>query len=743
MVISESLTIQKYKDIMTRLLRSSYEWMSDSDLAEAVDYSVSKRYKEFNGSLYNNYTNKRVDMTVLEMCDYIASREPIVTSYGTLFKRHGTVPNPQGKVIQSFMDLRGIHKDMMFKYPKGSEMFERYNLIQNLDKIDANGIYGLAGLYVSIIYNIHIAPSITSMGRSLISSAIMCFEMFLSNNVLFGSLNEVLTFIDNVRCEANQWKYDDRMVLDSDKYVSAEECFNKIMMTCGYKYIPSIEDLDIVWNIIRNCSQTELNRLYYKNNLYSFLDNSIMRNLLIEILSKLDTPYMEPMKPPAEILEPLTKFRNYLLEYVFYCYQIIDRMDRNKNMIKNVSIISDTDSSFVSLDAWYNYALDCAKFKDFKILHQTIDVIEYCKELKKKYDIDMDPTDQRLLVGEFEVDDWGDPVNPNQYDVISFDDPDLDYDFYNDEIIQQQKSIDMLTFIPQDNLKFSIINIMAYVLDGVINRYMIDFTKQTHSYRGDENCKIIMKNEFYMYKVLMMLVKKHYASLQGIQEGKFLGEGGVLDIKGIDCLAKSTFSEYTRKNLKRILLEDMMKPDNIDQLQVIKDIAILEKKIYQDVIDGSKTYYKPLTVKSMNHYAQPLREQGIKGSIAWNYIKDDSLPAIDLTARNGIDIAKTNITMNTIEKIKDRFPQHYEKMKELVDTSRITIVEGQPAKDVFKGNITSIAIPKDANVPEWILPFIDVETIISDNLSGFPLDSIGISKLDNKSGVTYTNMIKL
>ena len=506
---------------------------------------------------------------------------------------------------------------------------------------------------MSIIYNLHVAPSITSMGRSLISSAIMCFEMFLSNNVKFASLNDILTFIDNVRCEAKDWKFDDRYVLDKDKFVTAEECFYKIIYTCGYKYIPDHEDLDIVWNIIRNCSQTELNRLYYKNNLYSFMDNSIMQNLLIEILSKLKLPYMEPLKPPKEIIEPLNKLRDYLLEYVFYCYQIMDRMDRNKNMVKNISIISDTDSSFVSLDAWYHYVLDVVKFRDFPILHQRLDVIEYCKAIEKESGQWIDPTDKNTTVSFFDVDDWGDPIDPSFRDVIQFEDPDLDYDFYNDEIIEQQKAIDVCTFIPQDNLKFSIINIMAYVLDAVINRYMIDFTKQSHSYRGDDKCKIIMKNEFYMYRILMMQVKKHYAALQGIQEGKFLGEGGVLDIKGIDCMAKSTFADTTRKRLKRILLEDILKPDNVDQLKVIKDIAIMEKEIYQDVIGGSKKYYKPLTVKSATHYADPMREQGIKGSIAWNYIKEDTLPSLDLRERNGVDIAKVNINMSTIEKIKD------------------------------------------------------------------------------------------
>jgi len=730
--------------------------MSDRDISEGIQYSVKKRYKQFTGTLNNNYTRKKIDMTILEMCDYIASKEPIVTSYGVLFKRHGTVPNPMAKVIQSFMDLRNIHKKEMFKYPKGSEMFERFNLLQNLDKIDVNGVYGLIGLYMSIVFNINVAPSITSMGRSLISSAIMCFEMFLSNNVKFGSLNEVLTFIDNVRTEASSWKFDDRYVIDRDKWISPEECFYKIVYTCGYKYIPDEEDLDIIWKIVQNCSPVELNRLYYKNNLYSFMDNTVMQNLLKRILCNLERPYMDPLKPPTEIIDDLNQFTEYMLEYVFYCYQIIDRMDRNKNMIKNVSVISDTDSSFVSLDAWYHYCVDSVKGIDMPILHQHLDVIEYLdaceKEAKKEnvyFNYKIDPTYQQKVIEFFEVDDFGDPVNETIRDVIKFEKPDLDYDFYNDEVIEQEKMIDMLEFIPQDNLRFSIINIMGYVLDAVINKYMIDFTKQSHSYRGDENCKIIMKNEFFMYRVLMTTVKKHYAAWQGVQEGKFLGSNGSLDVKGIDCVAKSTFADSTRKALKKVLLEDILKAPAVDQLHVIKELAMVERTIYNDVIGGNKNYYKPLTVKSANHYDDPFKQQGVKGSLAWNHIKGEGLEALDLESRNGIDIVKTNITMTTIEKIKDEYPYQYERLKELLDTTggfellKTQYSKGKSSKEVFKGKISSIAIPKDTDVPKWIMPLIDIDAIVSDNLSGFPLESIGVSKLDNKKGVVYTNCIKL
>ena len=194
-------------------------------------------------------------------------------------------------------------------------MFEHYNLLQALDKIDVNGIYGLIGLYVSLIYDANVSPAVTSTGRSLISSAIMCFEGFLGNNVKFGSLNDILIFIDNVRREYTKWKYNDSDILSKSGYVNSTECFNKLIMNCGYKYIPSSDDMDIVWKIIQNCNQIELNRLFYKNNLYCFMDLPISRNLMIKIVTNMQRPYIEPSNPPEEIVEDLNLLRDLLIEY--------------------------------------------------------------------------------------------------------------------------------------------------------------------------------------------------------------------------------------------------------------------------------------------------------------------------------------------------------------------------------------------------------------------------------------------
>lgn len=133
-----SVTLERYKDTLIEIMQLYYP-MSKEELSNVVDYSISKRYKENVCEIQNNYKNAKVSSTLLQLADYINSKEPIVTSFGTMFSKHTDVPNPLAIVVQQFLDARSIHKKEMFKYPKGSELFEKFNLSQQLDKIDTNG----------------------------------------------------------------------------------------------------------------------------------------------------------------------------------------------------------------------------------------------------------------------------------------------------------------------------------------------------------------------------------------------------------------------------------------------------------------------------------------------------------------------------------------------------------------------------------------------------------------------------
>lgn len=463
------MIIDAYKDTLIKCIQLYYP-ASKEELIPVVDYSIKKRFKDSKVYVEDTYRHTRKSASLMKIADYICSREPIVTAHGTMFKKHATVPNPLALVVQEFLDKRQQDKDMMYRFPKGSEEFEHYNLLQSLDKIDVNGLYGTLGMFSSLIFNINVSSSVTTQGRALTSTAGMFFESFLSNNIKFGSINEVMLFINNVCSEKR--KYKDSLLLD--KPVTIANCFAKIIDSCGYRWIPNDEEMEVIWQTIQNLSQEDLNRVYYKNNLYEFLSNESMKKAIILIMKSLEKPFFNPLKVPKEIEPQLFEFASILKEYVYYDKMIIDRIDRYQTIMKSTIMISDTDSCIISLDAWYRFALNIIKDEDLQI---------------KK-------TDPKSVLKFYDKDEFGDYIDKEALSPIYFTEPDEDYDFYNDEIIEKAHMTNPFVIIPQDWLRYSIINIMSYVLDFMVNDYIEKLTKNNNSFEEGRKCKILLKNEF-------------------------------------------------------------------------------------------------------------------------------------------------------------------------------------------------------------------------------------------------------
>lgn len=182
----------------------------------------------------------------------------------------------------------------------------------------------------------------------------------------------------------------------------------------------------------------------------------------------------------------------------------------------------------------------------------------------------------------------------------------------------------------------------------------------------------------------------------------------------MEAFVKSSMGEETRDRLKKILYEDILKCEEIDQVKVLKDIARLEKDIFDSIQSGDKRFFKPVKIKSQSAYEDPMRIQGIKAACVYNALHEEGTEALDLTARNSIDVAKVEMTPRNIDLIKDSHPDVYVKALELFKNK------------AFNLGVDAVAIPINEPVPDWIKPFIRYAEIINDNVSKFPLESIGL-----------------
>lgn len=532
-------------------------------------------------------------------------------------------------------------------------------------------------MYSCIYYNLYAASSVTTQGRSCNSAAALFFESFLNNNVPMGSMNELIEFIYNVLHEKHYYNSIDIITI----HASLEETFFQLVSSTGFGWVPSTDEMHIIWEILSKLSQDELDRLFYKNNLFHFIDNAPIKQAILFMLQSLESPFMDPNEPPEEIKDALKEFCDVLKEYVYYDKQIIDRLEKMTSLIRSVSIIQDTDSAIVSFDGWYQYVRQMCAGIPMNIKNEVVDAIELIEN------------------GNVEVSESKQKVE--------------EYSFLNDEIIEVDRLIDPMVITPQDGLRYSIINILAYCIGILVNDYMDKYCTNSHS-DNERACLISLKNEFLFKRVLITDAKKHYASKMELQEGNVIPEDKSLDIKGMDAFVKSSMNPATQARLKKILYDDILNSESIDQLQVLRDIARVEKEIFDSINNGEKRFFKPVKVKSLSSYENPMRIQGIVASYAYNALHEPGTEALDMSIRNSVDVVKVDISMKNIDRIRDSFPGVYERAVELLKTKE------------FANGISSVAIPLNEPVPGWILPFIEYATIINDNVSGFPIESIGL-----------------
>ena len=138
--VSKELAFKDYKDIISRMMHLVLPELGEGELNRAIEYSINKRMFNAQVGIIDTYRGDTFNKntTMIEMVNYLTSRKPILTSFGCLFTQHGEVPNPMYNLIQEFSDRRDSYKNQMFQYDKGSELFNKYNLLQLISKVDTN-----------------------------------------------------------------------------------------------------------------------------------------------------------------------------------------------------------------------------------------------------------------------------------------------------------------------------------------------------------------------------------------------------------------------------------------------------------------------------------------------------------------------------------------------------------------------------------------------------------------------------
>ena len=664
---SDSVFLEKYKRDMIKTIKQINPTWDDDLVEKTLDKLIKKKIQNPTVTLDNNYTGQRQDSTLLTTFDWVLTKNPIIAGNGTFYANQDQKFNPIAQMLDDILIKRKSIKKQMFSVEDTkSKLYNDLDLAQLIQKILANSYYGGAGMPTSPFYSVWSGPATTCTAQSCISTAYATFEAFIMDNFLFIDVNECFHWLNEVTKEIKSNPGIDDWVIRKDVF----DVFEKIKgMFIEWKHHYE----EPIMKYLSNLDDDTLTRIYYRNRLMEFTEtHAVVKHLHKEIINHvICEPQINPKNPNWESeINPK------------YIGKFDSANEYNREMgnmaFMNPNSVPDTIKEYIEELSGYYMKYVYTQFMAF-------DRIYRLKNFGRKTVCVID-TDSNILA----LDTWV------KYIIES-----IDYD----------RSIDI------ENLEFIIINTITFTLTELIQDTLQEYGKKSNVPK-EWRKRYVMKNEFFMRRLIIGKAKKRYMSLFKLREGTLLRPAKV-DIKGFD-FKKATTSDEAEKMFTNLAKEHLLYSDKIDIPTIQRELAKIENIVRESIRNGELTYLPNATAKELAAYKEPESEQSVRGVITWNHLFPDDI--IELPTK--VKLLKLNMmTEESISPLRSQYPEYYKILMEKIfnDTTGMFVkhksVNGKPKTQV-KG-VQVIAIPLNKSIPKWLDPYIDYIGMVNTIMSPF------------------------
>lgn len=283
-----------------------------------------------------------------------------------------------------------------------------------------------------------------------------------------------------------------------------------------------------------------------------------------------------------------------------------------------------------------------------------------------------------------------------------------------------------------DTVRYISVNTMCYALTAMITDVLAKYTKESNIPKEFRHL-INMKNEFLFTRLILSRKKKRYVSSIRLREGhEIIPEK--IDIKGMDFIKSST-REETKDFFTKLLKDRVLYTDHIDIPQILRDLEAFERGVTDSLLAGEKNFLIPNSVKELEAYKDPYREQGVRSVIAWNAMYPDQ----EIQLPEKVDIVNVKMERaQDIEALKESYPEMYKRLMKGIYESK------NPS--IAKKGVSVVAIPRNVeSIPEWLVPYIDVVKIATSNVSRFysVIHSLEVETIKSTKRNYFTNILNI
>lgn len=444
----------------------------------------------------------------------------------------------------------------------------------------------------------------------------------------------------------------------------------------------NMDDIPILNRYIRSCSDKELVYLYYANNMKGFIsENHKVAELIYNILTAL------PLYEAAEKETP-DEFKNQF-----------DSVDNYNKWVSEVMFLNP-----------YNIPDVIKPFMDplTKLMKQFVYVEYITPDSIAKLNNHRRNT---VLL----VDTDSNMINANIF--VSFVQNEM---FPGSTFNRSRMYNDMI-----------LVNVLAACLDGCVAS-LLDYYGRCHNMDEESRAELSMKNEFMFRRFFLMKTKKRYVASIVLREGNIMIPFKS-EIKGMDFI-KAAVSDNVENRFKGMIQKHILYSDRLELHELMIELKAFENEIYEDLKHGSTTYLKSQMLKDENAYSKDKlwSLQVYKGSSVWNAI----YPNNRIYALDRVSILKLIVTgPQDLDLIRDKYPNEAEIVMKNIFNSE--------DPNLRNAGLKIIAIPNSIKeIPEWLIPLIDYDVIVSDTIASFRsvLDALNIEDMNFKTPNNKANI---
>ena len=285
------------------------------------------------------------------------------------------------------------------------------------------------------------------------------------------------------------------------------------------------------------------------------------------------------------------------------------------------------------------------------------------------------------------------------------------FEFVKNNIMEKSE----LKELNMEHFSHTCVYVMCYQLSKMIRQTLYNYLSNCNV--PDKTIPILdMKNEYLFSSMLITDVKKNYATIVEYKEGKPMF--GKPDYKGLP-ITKSSSNRVASERFKEILENDILNNiDNVSVIDIIVKLNEFQNQIKNSLQNGENTFLKPVRIKDIQAYDDPLKVSGLRGALIWNELYKDN----EIILPDSFYLIKLKTHKRSdLDLIQD------EEMRNKIDE----LIFDNPEERIRTKGFYVFAIPRDTLIPDWVKPCIDVDLMVEDIMRSFMgvVRALGISTI--------------